>query len=264
MFERFNRLASSPVTVLPACDRDCQMLMKSMDWMRELDGQLPFSALVAQDAGMNKILAKQVLEKARATFVDVEHFIYQHPPTTGWPHVANWAFQHTAWHFYYTVGRPWFWMEADCVPLKAGWLRDWNAEYVRCGKAIMGAIVGGRGHCNGTAIYPPEFPELSTRAMQSSDVAWDWEMRQETIAMTHDTKLMCHVWGVENGKPSPYGGNAASFNNQGEVDAWVCPEAVLFHRSKDGTLIDRLRERRNDKHRNSDRVTSGGRGMARV
>jgi hypothetical protein len=80
--------------------------------------------------------------------------------------------------------------------------------------------------------------------MTASHVAWDWEMTGEIIHLAHNSRQMCHCWGIVNGQPSPYEGPAASFSAQEQVDRWVPPEAATFHRSKDGTLIARLRERR--------------------
>ena len=42
-----------------------------------------------------------------------------------------------------------FFMEADCVPLKVGWLDDIIAEYTACGKQILGPwLTRGDGRCN--------------------------------------------------------------------------------------------------------------------
>jgi hypothetical protein len=232
-----------PVIVLPCCERDLQMLLKNLQWMTELDGQQSADALVAQDPDTNRILARQVIDAARAAFQQVDLLVYDRVPSPMWPFAPNWAFQSTAWHMYQRVGRPWFWCEADCVPLSAGWLNRWFDEYEQAGRPLMGAVVEGRGHCNGTAIYPANFPELSPNAMRATDVAWDWVMRAETIAHTHPSRLLAHCWGIVRDQPHPYEGPPASFRIQAQVDKWVRAGAVLFHRSKDGTLIDRLRER---------------------
>lgn len=233
----------SPVVVIPAADHDSQMMIKNLSWMENLGGCKAFDAVVNQDESMHPIVAKQLIEHANKVFASVRVVRYQRPPMTRWPWAANWAFQCAAWYMLEELQRPWFWMEADCVPLKKGWLEAWFGEYRTCGKPLMGAIVDGRGHLNGTAIYPYDFAEISPVAMRSTDVAWDWEMRAETIHLSHHSKLLCHVWGIVNGNTSPYDGPSAQFTSQQEVDRWVCPDAVLFHRSKEGSLIDRLRER---------------------
>lgn len=233
----------SPIVVLPACDKDVTMLIKNVHWMAHLGGCHAYDAVISMDESMNQIIGKQLIEAAESVFASVRVMRYQRPPHTGWPWPANWAFQCTAWYALEELQRPFFWMEADCVPLKKGWLEAWFAEYRSCGKPLMGSIVNGRGHLNGTAIYPYNFAELSPTAMRSSGVAWDWEMRAETIHLSHHSRLLCHVWGIENGMPSPYGGTAATFSEQSQVDRWVCPESVLFHRNKDGSLQELLKQR---------------------
>lgn len=254
-------IGRQPVCVFNACEKDVQMGIKNLEWMHDLGDCKKFDAVVGHDLSMNKILYGQMLAAVRKVFHTVTEFEYRPPWETRWPLAANYAFQEAAWHFYEEDGRAWFWMEADAVPLKEGWLEALAAEYWACGKPIMGAIVEGRGHCNGTAIYPANFPSLSTKAMQSTDVAWDWEMRAETIHLTHNSKLFCHIWGVEGDRVSAYGGVPASFQNQSQVDRWVCPGAVVLHRAKDGTLIDRLRERRSSDPRAG---VTGGRGVMAV
>lgn len=234
-----------PVVVLNGCDRDAQMEIKKLQWIHELGGCKLFDCLIVLDAGMNRLIAQQLIAAAEVVFHTVKVWKYATPANGGWPLAANWAFQQAA----YTMmedGRAWFWHESDCIPLKEGWMEALAEEYWSCGKPMMGSIVAGRGHLNGTAIYPPDFPDISPTAMKSTVVAWDWEMRAETIHLSHDSKLMAHVWGIEDGRPSPYTGTPASFQTQRHVDLWVPKEAVTFHRAKDGTLIDRLRERKNN------------------
>lgn len=237
-----------PLIVFPCCEKDLQMLIKNLHWMTELDGTQPFEALISQDPDTNKILAGQVMSAACAAFARVSLFIYDRVPMPRWPFGPNWAFQSTAWHIYERVGRPWFWCEADCVPLRSGWLTAWYEDYGRAGQPFMGSVVEGRGHMNGTGIYPENFPDISPKAMAAADVAWDWVMRPDTYPLTHHSKLLQHCWGIVNDQPHPYDGPPACFLSQAQVSRWVRPDAVLFHRSKDGTLIDRLREQRLPKH----------------
>jgi hypothetical protein len=239
--------AASPVVVLPTCERDCQMHMKSLEWMVEMDGQQSYDAILSHDNSMRSALVNEMLSRAKAAFKKVDVFTYQFPGVTNWPWVANIAFQSAAWHIMNNVGRAWFWMEADCVPLKPGWLRAWFADYAIAlanGKSIMGAVVDGRGHCNGTAIYPADFPNISPRAMQSTGIAWDWEMKDDTVNLTYNSNLLVHCWGTVNGQLHPWDGPAMVFQTVEQVKTLIRPDAVLFHRAKFGDLIDRLREMR--------------------
>lgn len=232
------------IVALPICDRDIYVGTKNLRWMAELDGKMDFDALISQDSSTYPVLAQEFFEAAKAAFRSVTVFKYAMPPETSWPFGANWAFQSTAWQMM-GYGRPWYWHEADCIPLKPGWMTRWQEEYNKCGKPIMGPIIRGRGWMNGTAIYPANFPDLSPEAMTATQYAWDWVTEKETIHLTHDAgHLLDHVWGIIDGKPCPAEGPVATFPTQKEVDKYVNPDAILFHRNKDGSLIDRLRERR--------------------
>lgn len=235
-----------PIIVFNACDKDSQMQMKCFDWMQELDGKLNYDCIIAQDQTMNQLIARQFMDKAVQTFAGVSHFIYERPAVIGWPQAPNWVFQTVARMVNEEVGRPWFWMEADMIPLGPRWIEKLFAEYARCGKPLMGSQLPGRGHLNGTAIYPSNFCEIAPHAMNAINIAWDWEMVLDTRDIQHDAShLMQHVWGITNGKPDLFAGETAVFRTIQDVRNWVSPLAVTFHRSKDGTLIDRLREIRN-------------------
>jgi len=232
-----------PVVVINGCDHDASMEIKKQEWIAELDGCKRHDALLSLDRRMNRTIAGQLRAAVARNFHTIQIMEYTPPLHGPWPIAANFAFQESAWYMF-DDGRAWFWMESDCVPLKPRWLEALSDEYWKCGKPLMGSIVSGRGHLNGTAIYPANFPVLSPKAMTASHVAWDWEMTGEIIHLAHNSRQMCHCWGIVNGQPSPYEGPAASFSAQEQVDRWVPPEAATFHRSKDGTLIARLRERR--------------------
>lgn len=232
------------IVVLPCCDKDAFIGVKNLKWMSELDGVNDFDALVSMDSSTYQTLSKEFVDAARKAFRSVTVFKYPMPPETQWPYGANWAFQSTAWQMM-NFGRPWFWMESDCVPLKPGWLKRWQEEYDRCGKPMMGPVIKGRGWVNGTSVYPANFPDLSPGAMDATNFAWDWRMERDTIHLTHDAShLFDHVWGIIDDKPCPAEGPAAIFPTQREVDKYINPDAILFHRAKDGSLQDRLRERK--------------------
>jgi hypothetical protein len=83
------------------------------------------------------------------------------------------------------------------------------------------------------------------KTMSCTNLAFDWVMRPEMIHECYDAgALIQHCWGITAGRPDPVYGEPAHFATQREVDNWLEPDAVLFHRCKNGSLIDRLRERR--------------------
>lgn len=232
--------------VLPACKKDIDLMLHNLRWQRDLDVRKDYDCVLSLDGALSEREVSELEMAAWDTFSWVETFIYPTAPNPSWPQAPNWAFQHTA-RYMKQGGRSWFWMEPDCIALQPEWLDELNYEYQKCRRPMMGVHVRGMGHCNGTAIYPANFCDISKRAMQCVDVAWDGEMKKETIHLTHDAPhLMCHVWGIKRGKAMPFGGDAAIFRTWQDVERWVDLNAVVFHRAKDTTLIDQLRLKLNN------------------
>lgn len=230
--------------VLPLCQKDGLLLLENLKWQCELDGVKDFEAVLLIETDTQVELMDACQEYAGKTYRNVQVVSYPRAPKSKWPDAPNWVFQHAARHMQRGL-TPWFFMEPDCQPTKQYWLEIWNREYFLRKRAIMGFVIPSMGHCNGTAIYPNNFPMLCPEAMTCTDVAWDGLMKQKTIKLTADAPdLMCHVWGIRNGQAQICGGDPAVFMTQKNVDDWVNPNAILFHRAKDTTLIERLRERR--------------------
>ena len=110
----------------------------------------------------------------------------------------------------------------------------------------MGPVVPGMGHMNGTAIYPPGFANLAPHAMAAGmGTAFDSEMTPDLVGRTHDcSRSWCHAWGLVNGVLHPSTGPPPHFASTLAVDQWIPPDAVIFHRCKDGSLIDQLRAKK--------------------
>lgn len=229
--------------VLPACNRDIDLMLHNLRWQRDLDVRKDYGCVLSLDGSLTDSQVCELESNAWDTFSWVDTLIYPTAPNPSWPQAPNWAFQHTA-HYMKGLNSPWFWMEPDCIPLQPEWLDMLNTQYYQCRKPMMGVLVPGMGHCNGTAIYPHNFCDLSKRAMLCVDVAWDGEMKHETVHLTCNAPhLICHVWGIKGGKAQPFGGEPAVFNTWKDVVKWVDLNAAVFHRAKNYTLIDRLREK---------------------
>ncbi len=142
--------------------------------------------------------------------------------------------------------RPWLWLEPDAVVLRRDWLRVLEREYHHHQKPFFGPIVQGMGHMNGVGIYPANAQQKLKRTLSGpTGVAWDSEMMPEMIHETYDAcNFIQHCWAIENGIPHPFHGADVAFPTQEHVDAWVLPSAVVFHRIKNTTLIERLMERK--------------------
>lgn len=234
---------SAFITVLPVCNKDAELMIKCLDWMVEMEGNNGCDALISYDTSLLPSLRNRVVNMAAKAFANTSQYEYPRPPIEAWPEACNWAFQYTAKHIASRIRRPWFWMEADMVPLKPGWLKMLQEDFLNCGKPMYGPIVRPPGHINGTAIYPADFAEISPRAMNCTNLSWDTEMTPDTLDIRYDgSSLIQHAWGMVEGRLDETTGPAAHFAAVELVERWIRPEAVIFHRCKDGSLIDRLRE----------------------
>lgn len=131
---------------------------------------------------------------------------------------------------------PWLFLEPDCCPLRAGWLDAIAAEYKAAGKPFTGARVEVADvplHMSGNAVYPVDMFAHAGLALIANDIAWDVAAASQIVPQAHFTKLIEHAW------------KHPTFESWEQVEREVSKEAVVYHASKDGSLIRLLRERTN-------------------
>lgn len=229
------------LVVFPFCEKDAPQFAKTVGWMRELNPHYPNDALLSWEISTSPGAVNLMKNAVASCFANVFQTTYASPRPGEWP--PSTAFRHAA-SYATKFNRPWLWLEYDLIPLKPNWLEALEKEYAAAGKPFMAPLVPGMGHYNGTGIYPVNTPTMLAWAFTQTKMAWDMAAKGEMTGKTHDCgHLLQHVWGVQNGKFHPYLGNAPHFFN-GSLLPQVLPTAVAFHRSKDGTLVDRLRERK--------------------
>lgn len=230
---------SNFVVVLPVCNMDAELMLRLLDWIYDLGNSKSHEALVSYDQTTIRSTVARINSKASACFATVHLTSYGVPKGTAFPQTAAW---HHAAKTMEKMGRPWLWLEADCVPLKPNWLAALQAEYDRCGKPFCGPVIHGPGHLNGTAIYPANTPQLLPRTMTHTNNAFDVECREEMGPTAHDSALWCVAWGVTNGRLDPIGGTELpSFPKGSPLLHQIRRSAVIYHRDKTGSLIERLR-----------------------
>jgi len=241
------------IIVIPFCIKDCRAALRNIEWAYELDGKLPFDVLLSYDTDVPQLLVEDIDTAARKAFDGVIHFRYNEwKGRPNWPNPQNYAFQCLSWEIINKHKRPFLFMEPDAVPIRHRWAHDIWHDYQSCGKKFMGHIVHGAInatslHLNGVAVYPPNLHEFSTAMMIPPEgMAWDVAGSYGSVVQNaRHTHLIMNVWEIdEKNKPVTSGGIHPIFNDQKTVDDLVDFDAALFHRCKNGTLIDRLRERR--------------------
>lgn len=227
------------MVALGFCHKDYIAAEKMFRWMVELDGQQKNHTLVlVAAAGMDKKQLNLVKSAAESAFHKVFTIMPVKPDERGWPVSSNHLFL-TGYKFIQRMGgSPWLWIEADCVPIKPLWLDALWGEYQSFGKPFMGCIYEAPWpHLTGCAIYPAMIENYNPRVLKPDMMAWDMVDTDRTIPHVHHTGQYQHVWGNFKYNIAP------TFPSQASMRL-LKPEAVLFHRCKDGSLIDRLRERK--------------------
>jgi hypothetical protein len=230
--------------VIPFCHKDEWLALKNLEWAKKLDGRTPHTAMVVHDDTIN---GDQVRHAAEQFFEKVVMFCYPRFPgrDTSWPIVQNHQFQEAATYISYNGPRePWLWWEPDAVPLRSGWITAIEEAHNEGGKPYAGHIVTGdpfrNGHqiswMTGVGVYPHNVPSHSGAAMSCMRHPWDvasWkDVPKKCTPINH---LIQHIWEIDGGPPS--------FSNAAEAEATLLPTAVMFHRCKDGSLINALRRR---------------------
>jgi len=230
------------ILVLPCCGVDAPLMLRNLEWQASLGKDAPYHALIAYDSTVSEHWRNLLIAAAVQHYPVVHNFKYAPPPPGYWP--PNRAFHETARHVA-KFKEPWLWLEADAIPLRTGWLQQIDLEYRRAGKAFMGSVVPDFGHMNGVGVYPANTPERIPYALNDTHTAWDAAMKREMIHDCHDCMpLIQHTWGFDEwGRAHPYKGSSITFKNR-EDFRWITPTAVVFHRNKDGTLLERLKEAR--------------------
>ena len=220
------------LVVLPVGPQDREQAVRWLDWVEELGGIGKHSLMVA--------CAKKVpspWELARGKY---ELFVPRDEDERGWPQSPNHLFKRVLQHITWTKNAcPYLWCEPDCIPLKPNWVDALEIEFNACGKSFMGAQVLAPNvveHMTGNAIYGHNAMMKAWNLVHAEAAAFDVVGAEQIIPQAHWTDLIQHVWKKEDGRNFV-------FPNQKSVDEMVNPKAVLFHQNKDGTLIERLRER---------------------
>lgn len=238
-----SRLGIAPtdnfVVVLPVCNHDSDLMLRLLDWISALGGAQTHEALVSSDNTTIRGTVTRIVAKAAQCFSMVHQTNYNVPKGAPFPQTAAW---HHAARIMQAMGRPWLWLEADCVPLKPHWLKALQDEYDQCGKPFCGPVVHGPDHLNGTAIYPGNTPKLLPKTMTVLNNAWDVQCREEMGTTAHDSALWELAWGVTQGRLDPVSGTELpSFPKGSPLLKQIRRNAVIFHRDKTGSLIERLR-----------------------
>jgi hypothetical protein len=231
--------------VLHFCRKDAADMERLVRWMLELDKGAPYPCLLSFDEDTTPEQVHGIFTLAQQFFASVEKFSYSTPPVPGWPAAPNWAWQSTARHIYERpVKSPWFWIEADAIPIQPGWLTTIVSEFEASHKDFGGHVVETMGHMNGVGIYPWDVMARSEKAMLTRAAAWDYVLKDAEFGVTVELNhLMQHAWNVRHDGIVWNGdGNPISFRSRDDMVKYLDFNCYLFHRCKDGSLMEQIRE----------------------
>lgn len=219
------------IVVYPFSGADQDLALKNAKWMKELGGCKGHQVLALHDRRCVPDIVTNILGELSHSFDEVHHFVAG-ADIDGWPQGANYFFrlanawmEKTRWPYY-------LWMEPDAIPLTPMWLDLLEVEYRKGQRPFMGDRVQVENiplHMSGVGFYPNPLHAHAGEAYRAAEVAWDMAGKDQIVPRAYFTKLIEHAW------------RHPQFHEASELKTQIRPETILFHSSKDGSLIDLLR-----------------------
>jgi len=223
------------ILAIAFCERDQDLALKNIKWWNELGGCKGHKAVLWRDRRTNLDIAKEIQAEAFKCFDDVLVFTCG-AEIDGWPEGANYFMRIASGYLQNRKDCRYFlWMEPDAIPITPGWMDALEEEYRRAGKPFMGDRVEVNDiplHMSGVGIYWNPLHEKAGEAYRAHDLAWDMAAKEQIVPNAHFTELIEHAW------------KHPEFSSLQDLESQIAPQTMLFHSSKDGSLIERLRERR--------------------
>lgn len=237
------------LTIVPYCQKDTDQTRDLLQWIADLNKDFPKhpAILLAADSTVPRStidelagIARESFDYAKTMLVPIEEGDY--PPSK--------MFLMAARQVQTQYKHAFLWLEPDCIPLTERWLHDLAEAYEASPKQYVGSLIRNdkdpalpKIHFTGCGIYKngaysdlKSVPDIMKRA-------WDMVAASVLVPKADDTLLIHHFWGQPNLPPEfiPATQEKGAMN-QVKLD-FIRPEAVLFHRSKNGSLIRLLRAR---------------------
>lgn len=235
------------LTVFPFYAGDVDRMIELLEWIRDLGGCKAHEALLVADAGVEFQRCLEVKTLTAKSFRSVE-LISNEVSVIGWVEGPKSLFV-AGWQYALKRSVPFLQMETDAIPLRTDWLDLIAFEYKRvcCGKA-MGHIY----ECHqpnfpakilsGIAVY---FPGGYNQNMEM-DPNENWDISTSKFFLplrAVHTKLIHHLWGEPDLPPTFLERKTNASPKNAFTLADIPKEAVIWHRNKDGTLINLLRKK---------------------
>lgn len=243
------------LVVLPYHAGDIDLARKLVEWIAELGSCEPHSLLLCADAAAPRDKIVELMELARPHFLKVQTMLVTVPaPSEGktvWP--PNVMFLNAARQVRECYKFDFLWLEPDAIPLHAGWLDDISEAYGECPLRFMGSIIEQEGqvglppkYLNGVAVYPNNAFDVFDKiaSVKDSSQAFDIGSASVVVARSANTPLIQHYYGTKELPPVFVEAPTPDAPKNHVTLAFISNRAAIFHRSKDGKLIDLLKSKR--------------------
>lgn len=226
-------------------------MLNLLEWIHELGGCKKHEALLVADSGVDWQRCLEVKRLAAKSFKTVT-LISNEKSVIGWVEGPKSLFLKAAQYVRReTYWQPFLQMETDAVPLKSEWLDQIEAVYREFNGLYMGHVYD----CHqpglpskvlsGIAVYPFNILQLAEVELAKPNQHWDIAVTKAIIGkdVEQHTNLIYHRWGQKDLPPTfvDRKTNASPINAFTQED--IPKEAVIWHRNKDGTLIELLRKK---------------------
>lgn len=221
--------------VLMVSWQDYGAAIRLLDWINELRPSADYPLMINVPNDLPDDMADLLYKRTQNLWASVDVLRRPFPLSKEhWPQGPNWSFA-CASEWCHRKQWDFLLLEPDAIPLRAGWLEAIAREYRGCGRAFMGVHEppgpDHQMHLAGVAVYQWEvYQRLHWHEFHR---AWDVSLGPTLVAEAHPAKTIQQDWGKWTEPPT--------FARTVDLDR-IRPDAWLFHRNKDGTLIQRLRE----------------------
>lgn len=232
------------LTIFPFYDGDVDRMMALLEWILDLGGCQNHDALLVADAGTDWQRCIEVKKLAAKSFKSVD-LITNETSVMGWIEGPKSLFLEGA-RYAQQHKQPFLQMETDAIPLVPNWIDKIQSEYQRCGKFYMGHVYESNAPqfppmcLSGIAVYPADVARYQPAIKQGGN--WDITLSNYVIPFSTHTSLIYHIWGEKDLPPTFVKRTLAAPVNAFRLDD-IPKEAVIWHRNKDGTLIELLLEK---------------------
>ncbi len=218
--------------ILPFSHKDMAQARRLVLWLQYIGGlgNYPLTLSVTKRAFATEE-GQEVIALAQEYF-GADVFVPHDENERGWPYSATHLFQRTLAH----VNDDFFWLEADCVPMHAGWFDELveafdesGSTFVGC-KVVMPDGVDTPTHMTGCAFYSKNWASVCPNLADDYNYgfgAWDVDFAGCMLTDFTHTDLIHHRWERINLK------HRAQLSD-------VNPGTVLYHQCKTGSLMNQI------------------------